>query len=248
MAHVEAPHDRPLDLGPALAADLVEVGVVPGVLDRAGEAAVAVEEARRVGDRPPAVGVELGVEREVHADVLAPVAGGGVAGPRARHHQRGARGQAVAQRVVGGDVARVGEAEVVARDDQRAWRRPGSRAARRARSSARSAYAAARPPVAAWLASGRCGGADSGAWRCGRAAVLACSPCVVLGWRVRRGGVDRDHGARPRHQAHRRPPRRRLGPCPGFRGSTTSLTSTGPTAPALLDRRDRGRAGLPRRR
>ena len=81
VAHVEAPHDRPLDLGPALAADLVEVGVVPGVLDRAGEAAVAVEQARRVGDRAPAVGVELGVEGEVHADVFAPVAGGGVAGP-----------------------------------------------------------------------------------------------------------------------------------------------------------------------
>ena len=53
VAHVEAPHDRPLDLGPALAPDLVEVGVVPGVLDRAGEAAVAVEQARRVGDAAP---------------------------------------------------------------------------------------------------------------------------------------------------------------------------------------------------
>ena len=53
VAHVEAPHDRPLDLGPALAPDLVEVGVVPGVLDRAREAAVAVEQARRVGDRAP---------------------------------------------------------------------------------------------------------------------------------------------------------------------------------------------------
>ena len=86
MAHVEAPHDGPLDLRPALAPDLVEVGVVPGVLDRAREPAVAVEQARRVGDRPPAVGLELGVEREVHADVLAPVAAGGVARPRARDH------------------------------------------------------------------------------------------------------------------------------------------------------------------
>ena len=118
VAHVEAPHDRPLDLGPALAPHLVEVGVVPRVLDGAGEPAVAVEQARRVGDRSPAVGVELGVEREVHADVVAPVAGGGVAGPRARHHQRRARGQPVTQRVVGGHVAGVGEAEVVARDDQ----------------------------------------------------------------------------------------------------------------------------------
>ena len=33
VADVEAPHDGPLDLGPALAADLVEVGVVPQVVD-----------------------------------------------------------------------------------------------------------------------------------------------------------------------------------------------------------------------
>ena len=66
--------DGPLDLGPALPADLVEVGVVPDVVDRAGEAAVAVEQRRRVGDRTPAVALVLGVEREVHADVLAPVA------------------------------------------------------------------------------------------------------------------------------------------------------------------------------
>ena len=33
VAHIEAPQDRPLDLGPALPPDLVEVGVVPHVLD-----------------------------------------------------------------------------------------------------------------------------------------------------------------------------------------------------------------------
>ena len=67
-----------------LAADLVEVGVVPQVGDGAGEAAVAVEQRRGVGDRAPPVEVVLGVEREVDADVLAPVAGGRLAGPRAR--------------------------------------------------------------------------------------------------------------------------------------------------------------------
>ena len=118
VAHVEAPHDGPLDLGPALAPHLLQVGVLPGVLDRAREAAVAVEQARCMGERPPAVGVELGVEGEVHADVLTPVAGGGIARPRARDHQGRARRQTVAQRVVGGDVAGVGQAEVVARDDQ----------------------------------------------------------------------------------------------------------------------------------
>ena len=80
-----------------LAAHLVEVGVVPDVVDRAGEAAVAVEQRGRVGDRAPAVEVPLGVEREVHADVLAPVPGGGLARPGAGHHQGGAGGDAVAQ-------------------------------------------------------------------------------------------------------------------------------------------------------
>ena len=59
----------------------------------AGEAAVAVEQGRGVGDRAPAVEVVLGVEGEVHADVLAPVAGGRLAGPRARDHQAGAGGR-----------------------------------------------------------------------------------------------------------------------------------------------------------
>ena len=74
MADVEAPHDGPFDLGAALPPDLVEVGVVPRVLDGPGESAVAVEEAGGVRDRAPPVGVELGVERELHADVFAPVA------------------------------------------------------------------------------------------------------------------------------------------------------------------------------
>ena len=46
VAHVEAPHDGAFDLGPALAPDFVEVGVIPGVLDRPREPAVAVEQAR----------------------------------------------------------------------------------------------------------------------------------------------------------------------------------------------------------
>lgn len=45
MAHVEAPHDGALDLRAALSPDLVEIGVVPRVLDGARETAVAVEEA-----------------------------------------------------------------------------------------------------------------------------------------------------------------------------------------------------------
>ena len=120
VADVEAPQDRPLDLGPQLAADLVEVGVVPQVLDRAREAAVAVEQRRGLGDRTPAVAVVLGVEREVHADVLAAVAPGGVARPGRRDHEGGAGGQAGAQRLVDAGVRGVADAEVVAVDDQEA--------------------------------------------------------------------------------------------------------------------------------
>ena len=67
VADVEPPQDRPLDLGAQLAAHLVEVGVLPHVVDRAGEAAVAVEQGGRVGDGRPAVEVPLGGEGEVHA-------------------------------------------------------------------------------------------------------------------------------------------------------------------------------------
>ena len=124
VGHVEAPQDRPLDLGAALAPDLVEVGVLPEVVDVPGEAAVAVEERGSMGDGSPAVQLVLGVERQVHADVLAAVLGGGFARPRGRDHERGARGHSLAQRVVDADVGGVARAEVVAADDQDAVVRP----------------------------------------------------------------------------------------------------------------------------
>ena len=43
-----------------LAPHLVGVGVLPQVVDRAREAAVAAKQRRGVGDRPPAVVVVLG--------------------------------------------------------------------------------------------------------------------------------------------------------------------------------------------
>ena len=118
VAHVEAPHDRPLDLGAAFPPHLVEVGVVPHVLDGAGEPAVAVEQARRVGDGAPAVGLPLRVQREVHADVLTPVHRRRVACPRAGHHQRRARPQPRPQRLVHRHVRRPRRPEVVTVDDE----------------------------------------------------------------------------------------------------------------------------------
>ena len=88
-------------------------------------------------DRAPAVEVPLGVEREVHADVLAQVAGRRLARPRARHHQRGAGGHARAQALVDADVGGVAHAEVVAVDDQQAVVGVGSRGVRRGSSRPR---------------------------------------------------------------------------------------------------------------
>src|SRR5205807_5845933 len=55
VTDIEAPVDGPLDLGPQLPAHLIEVGVVPDVLDGARETAVAVEQRWSLRDRPPAV-------------------------------------------------------------------------------------------------------------------------------------------------------------------------------------------------
>ena len=88
MAHVETPVDGPFELSPALAADLVEVGVVPEVGWRPREPAVTVEQGRGLGDRSPAVQVVLGVERESDADVLTPVLRRGLTRPRSGDQQR----------------------------------------------------------------------------------------------------------------------------------------------------------------
>ena len=117
VADVETPEDRPLDLGPALPAHLVEVGVVPDVLERPGEPAVATEERRRIGDGSPPVELVLGVDGQVDADVLAAVAAARLAGPRARHHEGGAGDGPGGQALVDPDVGRVARAEVVGIDD-----------------------------------------------------------------------------------------------------------------------------------
>ena len=75
-----------------------------GDLVTESEATVTVEQAGRVRDRTPPVVVPLGVQREVHADIFPAVHGGGVARPRARHHQRGAGAEAGTDRFVDGNV------------------------------------------------------------------------------------------------------------------------------------------------
>src|SRR3546814_15112432 len=113
VAHVESPEDGPLDLCSQLASRLVEVGVDPQVAERAGEAAVTVEQRRSVGDRAPPVGVVLGVEGEVDPDVFAPVAGRRVPRPGAGDHERGAGGAPVAPGLVGrSEARRVGKESV----------------------------------------------------------------------------------------------------------------------------------------
>ena len=118
VADVESPQDGPLDLGPALAAHLVQVGVVPDVGDRAGKAPVPVEQRRGLGDRTPSVEVVLGVEGEPDPDVVTAEPRRRLAGPGGRDDERGAGADAVAEGVVDPDGGRVAEAEVGAVEDQ----------------------------------------------------------------------------------------------------------------------------------
>ena len=113
VAHVETPEDGPLDLCPAFPAHFIEVGVVPHVFARAGEPAVAVEEGRGVGDGPPPVEVEFGVDGEMDADVLSPVGRRRPTRPGRGHHEAGAGGDPVAQCVVDGEVGGVAQPQVV---------------------------------------------------------------------------------------------------------------------------------------
>ena len=178
VRHVEAPVDRPLDLGPALLAHLVEVGVVPDVVGC-------------VRGKPPSPSRRLGecvigphryvshsdVQREVDADVLAAVHRRRVARPRARHHQRRAGRDAVAERFVHRDVRRPRRAEVVAVDDRPAWHRPRSRAVRQEQSRGEATRSSRR-----------------GARR--RAAPRPASDSGML--KIRQSMPGRDERARPR--------------------------------------------------
>ncbi len=120
VAHVETPVDGTLELGPALPAHLVEVGVVPQVGCRPREAAITVEQGRGLGDRSPAVQIVLRVEREAHADVFSPVLCRGFSCPGCRHHQGGCRGRAIAQRLVDGDIPGVEHSEIGAAEHEHA--------------------------------------------------------------------------------------------------------------------------------
>jgi len=86
MGHVESPQDRPVDLGAPLVPHLVEVGMLPDVLNGPGEAPFAVEQRRGVRDRSPAIELVFRVQREVDADVLAAIGVDGAPRPGGRDH------------------------------------------------------------------------------------------------------------------------------------------------------------------
>ena len=105
---------------------------------------LAVEERRRLGEGAPAVEVPLGVEREVDAHVLTAVAAGRLTGPRARHGQAGAGGDALAEGPVAAHVGGVAGAELEGGHDEEA----GVGAATEAFGEGR--HGAARYPAATW--------------------------------------------------------------------------------------------------
>ena len=71
IADVESPQHGSLDLGPAFPADLVDIGVIPQICDRPREPAIPVQQGRGLGDRTPSVPIELGVESELYAHIVA---------------------------------------------------------------------------------------------------------------------------------------------------------------------------------
>ena len=107
VCDVDAPHDGALDLCAALAVHLLGVGVLPEVVDVGGEPARSGEQRRCLCERAPAVQAVLGVEREVHTDVVTAVHRHCVLCPRCRDHQRCARCGSVAQCAVHTDVGGV---------------------------------------------------------------------------------------------------------------------------------------------
>jgi hypothetical protein len=118
MGHVDVPGEGSFDLGAALAQHLVDVCVLPQVGDVTGEARLAAEQRRGVGDGAEPVCLVFAVEREVHANVVDRlVAERGIAGPWCGNHDRRTCGDAIAQRAVDSDVGRVARAQVVTRDD-----------------------------------------------------------------------------------------------------------------------------------
>ena len=116
--HIKSPEDGTLYLHSAFAGYFVCVGVIPEVLGGAGEAPVAVQQRRCLGERPPAVVVERRVESQFHSDHLAPIVGCSFTRPRARHHERSASGHARAQGFVHGHIGSVRASEVAAGDEQ----------------------------------------------------------------------------------------------------------------------------------
>ena len=99
MGDVDVPGERPLDLGAALAQHLLGVGVLPQVVDVAREAGLAASSdgAWVIGPKRYASYSQLRV-RCTPMSSVGLVAQRGVAGPRRRHHDRRAGGDAVAER------------------------------------------------------------------------------------------------------------------------------------------------------
>jgi hypothetical protein len=71
MAHIEAPQDCSLDLSATLAANFVEIGVIPKICHGARESSIAIKKRWSVSDWSPSVSLKLGIECEVNPDVFA---------------------------------------------------------------------------------------------------------------------------------------------------------------------------------
>ncbi len=115
MGHIDTPSEGAVDLGAQFATDLIEVGVLPQIGRVSRKPSLAREQRWSVGDWTPAVDVMLGVQSQVHADVIARFEQlGGVAGPRGGNHDRGAGRRSCSEGVEHAEVGGVAGSQVVA--------------------------------------------------------------------------------------------------------------------------------------
>jgi hypothetical protein len=96
MGHIDAPCHRSFDLGAAFPAHFIGVGVLPQIVDGARKSTLTRDEARRMGDRTPAVEGVFGVESEMNPDIFTLVHRRGMTGPGSGHHDGCTRGETLA--------------------------------------------------------------------------------------------------------------------------------------------------------
>lgn len=110
VGDVDAPGERPLDLGPAFRARVRRVDPLERELGRRREEALFIVKRSAVGQAAPAIAALFAGQRQVHAGGKALEHRGRLARPWTRDYQRSAGGNAIDHGPEGGDVGAVAQA------------------------------------------------------------------------------------------------------------------------------------------